>query len=600
MPQLNRRIQDSQENDQTIPGEILSSWIQAVRADDVEEVACIMETVGEDIKMYLLKERFPKYKAYPCGHSSCDCYPSYIPLNADYTIHLALTAPSMECLQLFILENKVDILQKDGDGFNIIHSLLIFCFFRRNAQDQYINCYKWLSANIDESVLHILLRDENADGLRPLELAAYLHLFPLFTVIFNTKDIYLVREEIHNFLSYKWYDVTDYENPESKRRGKSPLSIFSLMDHAKLAEPETQRFLCSPLVQNWYKKKSKTLKSETWVILTINALRNIVILFIGSMTIIRDGLFKGENEITLIEGGSLSSANVTNATRDCLPQVLPLSGEMLLLLFLSMHSLVVMIIALSFLLKLKLICRCLCKKAGRKGKSAIDPMLFNYIEILLSICLLTKVALATAGYTQGWVISTNVVHILDILTVFALVWSLTFSIQLTSIGHFALMLQNMLGDITRFAVVFILFHVTFSIAFFMSLTSYGKQCDLGNPGFTSILQSFYGMFSLMLNTVSLREYNADNELNRSLLHFLFFVVVPVMLVNLLIALFSHSVSKVAPYELHILTFQHHTFAIFAEYLALPFFKSHLKRKLKSVYAHENNRLYLVVMVMKHE
>ena len=166
--------------------------------------------------------------------------------------------------------------------------------------------------------------------------------------------------------------------------------------------------------------------------------------------------------------------------------------------------------------------------------------------------------------------------------------------QMTSIGYFIVMVQNMLTNVKRFAHVFSLFQIMFSLLFFLSLTSYGTDCKRGHPGFDGLIDSMFGIFGMMLNTLSMLNYDIDDRISMWFLNIVYVIVVPITLINLLIALFSECVSRVSPYKEHILAFQRILMSEPIEYFLYCFAPRYLERKQKDVYASENGRFYLVV------
>ena len=139
---------------------------------------------------------------------------------------------------------------------------ILWCIFHVKKQDCniYVQCYNYISSHLKIESVKKWLQHEDEHGLNPLELAAHLDCFCFFMALMNTKDIYLVKEQTHHICTNRWYDVTTYANPNSKRLEKSPLAMFCMVDQHKLAEKDTQECLSSPLVKTWLRKRFKTLR----------------------------------------------------------------------------------------------------------------------------------------------------------------------------------------------------------------------------------------------------------------------------------------------------------------------------------------------------
>ena len=75
-----------------------------------------------------------------------------------------------------------------------------------------VNAYKTITKLLPGEKIRQLLEMEDTKGFRPLEFAVQQGRFLLFDAIFNTRDVYLVRETQVNMTTLCWYDVTDYES----------------------------------------------------------------------------------------------------------------------------------------------------------------------------------------------------------------------------------------------------------------------------------------------------------------------------------------------------------------------------------------------------
>ena len=97
----------------------------------------------------------------------------------------------------------------------------------------------------------------------------------------------------------------------------------------------------------------------------------------------------------------------------------------------------------------------------------------------------------------------------------------------------------------------------------------------------------------MLNTVSFEDSSPNDKLNVALLHIIYVFMVPVLLVNVLIAIFSNSMAMLAPHRTNILTFHNHLTACNVDNF-MRIFKGHYLKQRKKAFAHIEDRLYLVL------
>ena len=580
------------QGDVGISEDLTNSWIEAIKNDDEDKVRQILEEIGDDLRTQLLKDKLPDWTTGPCGHKQCDCYPFYIRYIPRYTVYFALAGPSPNVLRLILKYKDVDIFQEDY-SMNILHSLVYFAYFRKQHRRLYVECYKWLASFLSVESLAKLLKQENHLGLNPLELAAHLDVFSLFTAIINTKGIYLVKEDTRHIWSYKWYNVTDYAHPGSGRFEKSPLLMFSMVDHSKLAEKITHDFHASSFVSTWFQRRSQALRSCVAVCNFIYLLKTALFILLFYTSVIRDGLFPDDLS-SHNNRWNYSVNNTDGHKRHCFDMVLPISVEIAIILLSLIYAVGWLLGGISWLPRARRQYKTLCNQPYHTKRTAVDPLFYIYIEIILNVSVILKVNSAFLGYFKVLAIPLSMTRCVDTTMSFGLVWSLTFVLLSTKIGPLVIMIQNMLGDLTRFAFVFVLFQMTFCLAFFMNLTSYGKVCDLGHPGFNGMFQSFYGMFGLMLNTLSVQSYKDVDTFSFAILHILYVFMVPIMLINLLIALFSDTVSTVAHYQSHILTFQRFMVDKHFESTIRLFFPCYHRKILNSMYAHDNNIFYLIV------
>ena len=121
------------------------------------------------------------------------------------------------------------------------------------------------------------------------------------------------------------------------------------------------------------------------------------------------------------------------------------------------------------------------------------------------------------------------------------VWSIMFFLQLVPwLGHFVVAIQRMLGDLSKFFVLYCLFMVPYVMALYLALND-SKETDQ----FSTVGKAIYSTFLTMLNMVNYISFNESPAKSALyVIHFLYVFMVPVLLVNFLIAMFSSSYSDV--------------------------------------------------------
>ena len=174
-------------------------------------------------------------------------------------------------------------------------------------------------------------------------------------------------------------------------------------------------------------------------------------------------------------------------------------------------------------------------------------------------------------------------------------WVVLFFLQVTSIGYFLLIIQNMLKDVLKFVIIFFLFVETFALCFLDVLSSGGQDCTKGAPGFTSISSSQYAIFSVMLNMIPMESYHeVDDQLSLKILHIAFVLVVPIVLINFLVGLFADSVQRVTQIKDLALCFQRYNAILIPDYFFSLFTPNLYRRRQRMAFAEENDHYYIVL------
>ena len=116
---------------------------------------------------------------------------------------MAVAFGATDVLTVFI-RHGCDVLTVDSCGRNVIHCLIYSSFMRKDCSYEMSNMYKIIQQNVPVDSIKDLLKQEDNDGLRPLEYA------------------------LHTSLTW-WIDITDYER-NGDRRFRSPLLLFAMYD----------------------------------------------------------------------------------------------------------------------------------------------------------------------------------------------------------------------------------------------------------------------------------------------------------------------------------------------------------------------------------
>ncbi|XP_049296210.1 transient receptor potential cation channel subfamily V member 5 [Anopheles funestus] len=118
-----------------------------------------------------------------------------------------------------------------------------------------------------------------------------------------------------------------------------------------------------------------------------------------------------------------------------------------------------------------------------------------------------------------------------------------------TVGPFVVMIYRMvMGDLLRFVVIYLVFVMGFSQAYYIVFLSYKAEEDGDANPMPSPIESIVAMFLMSLTNFG--DYygaleNTDHEMCAKILFVLFMVIVAVLLVNMLIAMMGNTYQKIA-------------------------------------------------------
>ena len=563
---------------------IVDMWTEAIDKDDLSSIQQIYSTYSLDHQLSLLCEKLPTSDLHPCGHpnDSCGCYLKLPKEIHNLSLSLAVASKAKNVLFFLISEN---FKLKAGAWVlpyrYIIHIIVYSAYFMPSEEMEYVELFEWLKSVTTEEHLMNILRVENCTGLYPLELAAQLDRFALFEAIFNTGNIYVKRRIKQNLLTYTWYDVTDYEHPQATRRDKSPLHFFSQTDRDKILEPNVNEFLSSPLVTKWFNVKCTAMTPPLVFLSSIELVKLVLLL-----------LTAGSENATA--GGKVES-NTSNTydNYSCYIKMEPKMKVSLLILLLFLQLLNIVMSAV-YAYHERNVKRKLFTRLNVKQPSC-SLTFFKYNTYIFTASVFLKIGSILLRISIAFNIPLLLVNLNNIVLAVTFPWVVLFFLQVTSIGYFLLIIQNMLKDVLKFVIIFVLIVETFALCFLDVLSSGGQDCSKGAPGFTSISSSQYAIFSVMLNMIPMESYHeVDDQLSLKILHMVFVMAVPIVLINFLVGLFADSVQRVTQIKDLALCFQRYNAILIPDYFFSVVTPNYYRRRQRMAFAEENDHYYIVL------
>ncbi len=562
---LSRKAQNKimvDSNQVLLPFPEYTFWLDAVLHNDKEEVAKCLQEGSENEKLLNGNFQIPTFARIGGRLIMSGNYGSF---NLQNAWCLTGAFRSHDVMSLFI-QHGVDILQQDIKGNNIIHCIVFMAFLDDAEQDYLVTLeflFQLLQGDPKSKCVMDLLMTENMDSLRPLEVAANLGCFKLFWYIFEHPGVYLKREEPQGMYTVQWFDVSEYElYGQNTRIYQSPITALGYVDFDLLDKDSTKAIFQSDLIKSWFVAKNAANTPFTILWLSIRIMYMLAFIMmdtsIGSMISVKHmetsyqnaSLSRISQNISMHQNMTNTCGNMNNMTKN--------NETMLaIMVYLAIHSFLIItfdIIEASLTLHFRQHTIMLYTPRHRKTL-VVYYGFYRVMQVILSVCVLTMAsAYFTAHFVKYISIPDVIFHLLYIQSSTSMIWSILYFIQLIPwLGHFVISVQRMITDLLQFGVLLALFITPYAFTFQMLLN------DI-NPGkciseFDNILHSYYTIFTAMLNMVNFTSFNTSNQLSLYILHITFVFMIPVLLMNLLIAVFSNSYAEITDHKDIVMTIQ---------------------------------------------
>ena len=456
---------------------------------------------------------------------------------------VAATLGSVDVVQLLLNEGS-DLFQETTCGGNIVHCIVSGCASGMTSEEDAVSLYRKLSRVLNQAHLKKLLVQEDKYGLRPLELAAHLGCLLLYEIIQLTPGVYVTKTVKKGAFKEEWIDVTEYETYESgHRRYKSPMLIFAYLDKRRTSESNHRNIHKSDLVTLWSRKKMSSVKSVILFWILTRAFYGAI--FFNYIT---RGQIGNPLNSTKYSNISKEYAAVDNCENKYLYLETSAFVSNIMVAYLIFHSSLIVLTSIIAWIK------------SYQNNLGHYEMSFNERKELLVHYKFYSYSHFFTGFVY---VIAGILSILDLngsqtlvnwlitLVCTSSLWSVLYFVQtFPSIGHFAIAIQRMVWVLWQFIIVFIITFTPFAHAFYRLL----QQPDgCPNPDFSSSPPlHFYNTFLLMLNMVDLKQYRNDiKEGDYGVLLFLhvaFVFMLPILLINFLIALLSTSVAEIMEHK----------------------------------------------------
>ncbi len=441
------------------------------------------------------------------------------------------------------LKHGANIFQTEyTHNWNIIHFLVFLSNEEKSFEHKAVMIFGKLKVLLGHDVMHQILRMEDKEGLRPVELSVHASCFLLFDAIFNYA--FVSKTEDIGLKQIIWYDVTEYEGYEfncsnKSRYTKSLLKLLTYCDASALNNSDAKKLLRGDYWKSWadLKFRCNRMFILTWMFLRILSLCFFcIVMTTNNMQMYYSFCHMfGQDKMEVCSGNFTAMTNISLAsaggywTGDCVPFTgwyLSFDHEAHPDVFDDNH-LVTFALALVF--------------AGYVQVYSLTSLLFDVVATVARICMKThnwrsfcgnkkNIAVGSRFYTVGAVVFslTSLVYLtflqfpilllvvpgnfrVGLLTIACLA-SLTpimyFLSACPGIGHLVIGVRKMLSTMITFWLMFVVLFAPFPHVFLVILKDDFANCEVEN--FENSFNGNYATFKIMLNMLD-PAANKDNK-----------------------------------------------------------------------------------------
>ncbi len=587
--------------DPLLPMSEYAHWFDAIQSDDLDGMRAILDQVQPKDIPKMIRGRFQyrsKTSERVLGKMGSQ---NRMELSVSRPLSVAVLFGAARAIQI-LLQEGADPLATEENHSNVVHCLVLVAWLENDKEVEMLENYRLLIKLLTEDQKREILYQENAAGLRPLELAAQKGCLTLFKGIFQTPGVYLKREQRDGVLVCQWYDVTDYETfaKNGGRPGKSPLEFLSLMSYDTMSAPDAKELFDWMPIRHWVHAKFQpnVLPLTVWFLWRLLH----VVLYLVRLS-----------DRALIEsiGGAPdtgehfrhnSSANYTFLYCDTLFRLhLNPSVRYGLYVYLAIYGLMVLLFDLGEALYIRFMRRPYFRYARRYGSSAgndsvVASVFFRTCQLILAVSFFMESVSSLMNFGKRERMSTFE-DILNLITTVSAFASLLYFVQLLpSIGYYIVTVERMLSDLFHFAVIFLFCMVPFAFYYMVFFNMNSQQGCV--PQFSGLVRTLYTVFTVMLNMVDHTSYDVRHASVLHVLHLVFVFVVAILMINFLIAVMSTSAARIEEGKTLVLTLERlYTSQLVEERLSwlLPGYYRRCRRKYLE---HRGQRCYVLYVTFK--
>ncbi len=481
-------------------------------------------------------------------------------------LHEAIIVESRACLEV-LLESGFDILTQDANGWNFLHQLIAISHHNQSFENIALSIWRKCRRILGPEQLEEVLKQEDLEGLRPVELALHLDCIILFDEIMNTPGIYLAEKVQIGSWEHVSYDITEYEafGCCTSRWSKSLPTIAYHVDTKVLRNETHVRILKHGIIGHWVRKKLQINLPFLliWFVLRFGVFVAFYVVIGDDISPYVESIKQQSNLAEFLAAFNVSwpvdydvlLIKMPNRTEDIqyATEMIRTIQEIcqpgnwygtldsdwfywLCLYYLLLYSFFA--ILYDFCEIMVFFCRRWFKwqfAIGSHKDLIVSATYYRICQFIFSFLSIFWVLLYLQA-NNHWFTEYGILP-----TCYLSVWTILYFFQMVpSVGHFVNSIQKMLTVMLQFLIVYVLIMLPYPHAFNVLVRS---APDCNTHGFEDIAQAGYTTFKVMLNMVDFGDYSPDGIHAIHILHMIYVFTVAILLINFLIALLSSSVGE---------------------------------------------------------
>ena len=403
------------------------------------------------------------------------------------------------------------------------------------------------------------------------------------------------------------FDVTEYEESDTEH---TPLTHLTFLDTQCLGKTSTTQFFQNKLIQNWISSTIKTNISAlvVWVLSRIIFLLILVTFNVRQTSFEEETFYPGRNKWINYTNASLNTEafKAKSQLSSCLMADYHVSVFDYVcagyILFSCISGLVVVIYQMQrHTLRWFTYSPTLCYPHRRKNLVLGHSLFYMFNSLLISTGAITL----TLSKLIRLQCNIYVPFLVDDIAYFNVLISSAIEMVslcqvLPKVGSFPMIINRLFGDLWSFLLILVIFASTFVMPMHNIVNRGQKECTFG---FTSYFDSYYSMFLAMNNMLDIQKLANTLQTNESTFtlysfHYLYVFFINILMLNFLIALFSHSVAKTMQYENILVPLNNLNIMFLLEKSMRGFLGCWLEIVKRKCFTYRDNRLFVTSVTVE--